>query len=232
MGLSFLRRSKLEDNAVTLAVDKIASEDLISGNITGTTYIAPLYQFIENKITKEIQKVPNIKKDILKLIKEKYNATPEDFLYYIYAVLHDPKYREKYKEFLKINLPRIPLYNKETFEKYKEIGKKLVELHLMKNILAIDSEIEGENLKVETVKYDKKKKGIKINRETILLGIDEDIWNFKIGGYKVIEKYLKGRKGKKLTIDELEHIYKVVYIIKETIKLMNILRDLKENKNS
>ncbi|ACV24186.1 type ISP restriction/modification enzyme [Methanocaldococcus fervens] len=201
----------------------LASKAVVNRSIT---VVIPLYQYIENKITKEVQKVPNIKKDILKLIKQKYNATPEDFLYYIYAILHDPKYREKYKEFLKIDFPRIPLYDKETFEKYKEIGKKLVELHLMKNIPTIDPDIDGDNLKVESVKYDKKKKGVKINKETILLGIDEDVWEFKIGGYKVIEKYLKGRKGKKLTIDELEHICKVVYIIKETIKLMKELEKI------
>jgi hypothetical protein len=98
----------------------------------------------------------------------------------------------------------------------------------MKNIPTpeIGKYVIGKNRVIESVKYDKKKKGVKINKETILLGIDEDVWEFKIGGYKVIEKYLKGRKGRKLTIDELEHIYKVVYIIKETIKLMKELEKI------
>ncbi|ADC69680.1 N-6 DNA methylase [Methanocaldococcus sp. FS406-22] len=229
IGLASVRQissSNLKEFNYTLITDKITDRCLLSSATREGVYIFPLYQYIENKITKEIQKVPNIKENVLKLIKQKYNATPEDFLYYIYAILHDPKYREKYKEFLKIDFPRIPLYDKETFEKYKEIGKKLVELHLMKNIPTQDIDIEGNNLKVESVKYDKKKKGVKINKETILLGIDENVWEFKIGGYKVIEKYLKGRKGRKLTIDELEHIYKVVYIIKETIKLMRELEKI------
>ncbi|AEF95815.1 type ISP restriction/modification enzyme [Methanotorris igneus] len=225
IGLVASRQAQPEFRHVFIT-DKITERGITSSYVGDQGVIFPLYQYIENKITKEIQKVPNIKKDILKLIKQKYNATPEDFLYYIYAILHDPKYREKYKEFLKIDFPRIPLYDKEIFEKYKDIGKKLVELHLMKNIPTPDIDIEGENLKVENVKYDKKKKGVKINKETILLGIDEDVWEFKIGGYKVIEKYLKGRKGKKLTIDELEHIYKVVYVIEETIKLMKELEEI------
>ncbi len=228
IGLISIRQIVLdkEDYNHTLVSNTIIDRRIFLSNRSAGV-IFPLYQYIENRITKEIQKVPNIKKDILKLIKQKYNATPEDFLYYIYAILHDSKYREKYKEFLKIDFPRIPLYDKETFEKYKEIGKKLVELHLMKNIPTPDIDIEGENLKVENVKYDKKKKGVKINKETILLGIDEDVWEFKIGGYKVIEKYLKGRKGRKLTLSELEHIYKIVYIIKETIKLMKELEKIK-----
>ncbi len=114
--------------------------------------IFPLYRYEEDN-NKKLIKIPNIKPEFLKLIKEKYNATPEDFLYYAYAVLHDPKYRERYAEFLKIDFPRIPLYDKETFDKYKQIGKELVELHLMKKDIPIDlaGKIKGESLKVDTI---------------------------------------------------------------------------------
>jgi predicted helicase len=190
--------------------------------------IFPLYRYEEDKETKKLKKVPNIKPEILKLLKEKYNATPEDFLYYAYAVLHDPKYRERYAEFLKIDFPRIPLYDKETFDKYKQIGKELVELHLMRKDIPIDlaGKIKGESLKVEKVKYDAKLKGVRINDKTILLGIPEVVWNYKIGGYQVIEKYLKGRKGRELSLDELEHMYRVVEIIKRTIKLVKVLEGI------
>jgi predicted helicase len=141
-------------------------------------------------------------------------------------VLHDPKYRKRYAEFLKIDFPRIPLYDKETFDKYKQIGKELVELHLMKKEIPIDlaGKIKGESLKVEKVKYDNK--GVWINNKTILLGIPEDVWNYKVGGYQVIEKYIKSRKGRELSLDELEHIYRVVEIIKRTIELVKELEKI------
>jgi predicted helicase len=199
----------------------LASKAVVNRSIT---VVIPLYRYEEDN--KELKKVPNIKPEFLKLLKEKYNATPEDFLYYAYAVLHDPKYRKRYAEFLKIDFPRIPLYDKETFDKYKQIGKELVELHLMKKEIPIDlaGKIKGESLKVEKVKYDNK--GVWINNKTILLGIPEDVWNYKVGGYQVIEKYLKSRKGRELSLDELEHIYRVVEIIKRTIELVKELEKI------
>jgi predicted helicase len=163
VGLICTRKVNKDNFRHVFISKEIVERGVLSSVTSESAYIFPLYQYIENKINKEIQKVPNIKENVLKLIKQKYNATPEDFLYYIYAILHDPKYREKYKEFLKIEFPRIPLYDKETFEKYKEIGKKLVELHLMKNIPTpeIGKYVIGKNRVIESVKYDKKKKGIK-----------------------------------------------------------------------
>ncbi|MBO8174167.1 MAG: N-6 DNA methylase [Thermococcus sp.] len=201
---------------------------VLSTTTSEVGYLFPLYKYVKNKLTGKLEKTPNIKPEFIKLLKEKYNATPEDFLYYAYAVLHDPKYRKRYAEFLKIDFPRIPLYDKKTFEKYKKIGKELVELHLMKRSIPVDigDKIEGDNLEVEKVKYDKKKQGVWINKTTILLEIPEEVWNYTIGGYRVIEKYLKGRKGRTLTIDELEHIYKVVEIIKRTIELVKELEKI------
>jgi len=236
MCLIALRRTFVENSDILssfiLTSDLIVNRDImLSGKgifNTGKAQIFPLYRYEENKLTKEIEKVPNIKSEFLKFLKEKYNATPEDFLYYTYAVLHDPKYRKRYAEFLKIDFPRVPLYDKETFDKYKQIGKELVELHLMKKDISIDlaGKVKGENLRVEKVKYDAKLEGVRINNKTILFGIPEDVWNYKIGGYQVIEKYLKSRKGRELSLDELEHIYRVVEIIKRTIELVKVLEGI------
>ncbi|NJE09231.1 N-6 DNA methylase [Thermococcus sp. M39] len=213
-----------------LVTDKIADKHALLASKAvvnkSITVVFPLYLYIGNKLTGKVEKTPNFKSEFFEELRKRYgNITPEDFLYYVYAVLHDPKYRERYAEFLKFDFPRIPLYDKETFEKYKRIGKELVELHLMKRDIQVDigDNIEGDNLGVEKVKYDKKKQGVWINKTTILLGIPEEVWNYTIGGYRVIEKYLKGRKGRTLTIDELEHIYRVVEIIKRTIELVDEL---------
>jgi len=187
-------------------------------------HIFPLYLYSDDGKTRK----PNLKPEFLEELRKRYgNITPEDFLYYTYAVLHDPKYRKRYAEFLKFDFPRIPLYDKETFDKYKEIGKELVELHLMKKDFSISPQVEGDELTVEKVKYDKKKQGVWINKTTILLSIPEEVWEYKVGGYRVIEKYLKGRKRRELTLEEIEHIYKVVEIIKRTIELVKELEKIK-----
>jgi len=147
----------------------------------------------------------------------------EDFLYYIYAILHDPNYRKRYGEFLKIDFPRIPLYEYEFFEKYKKIGKELAELHLMKNIKPNPRIIVGKDRKIEFVRY---KNGKAYITDNTYFEIPQEVWEYKIGGYNVLEKYLKYRKGRELTLDEIEHISRMVEIIKRTLKLTEVLEKI------
>jgi len=195
---------------------------LLSTTTSESAYIFPLYLYSDDGKTRR----PNIKPEFLEELRKRYgDITPEDFLYYTYAVLHDPKYRKRYAEFLKFDFPRIPLYDKETFEKYRRIGEELVRLHLMKVNFPIEPKLIGDNLTVEKVKYDGKD-CVAINRTTKLCGIPPEVWNYTIGGYRVIEKYLKGRKGRKLSLEEFEHIYKVVEILKRTIELVRELEKI------
>ena len=202
--------------------DKPADMSLLSTSTSECAYLFPLYLYSNDGKTRK----PNIKPEFLEELKKRYgDITPEDFLYYAYAVLHDPKYRKRYAEFLKFDFPRIPLYDKETFEKYRKIGEELVRLHLMKVDFPIEPKLVGDNLTVEKVKYDGKD-CVAINKTTKLCGIPPEVWNYTIGGYRVIEKYLKGRKGRKLSLDELEHIYRVVEILKRTIELVKELETI------
>ncbi|NJE43327.1 type ISP restriction/modification enzyme [Thermococcus sp. GR6] len=199
------------------------SETLTELHLTGSkSYLFPLYLYSDDGKTKR----PNIKPEFLEELRKRYGEiTPEDFLYYAYAVLHDPKYRRRYAEFLKFDFPRIPLYDRETFKKYRDIGEELVKLHLMKVDFPIEPKLVGDDLTVEKVKYDGKN-CVAINKTTKLCGIPPEVWEYTIGGYRVIEKYLKGRKGRKLSLEELEHIYKVVEILKRTIELVRELEKI------
>jgi len=204
--------------------DAVFVVDTISElHLTGSkSYLFPLYLYSDDGKEKR----PNIKPEFLEELKKRYgDITPEDFLYYAYAVLHDPKYRKRYAEFLKFDFPRIPLYDRETFEKYREIGEALVKLHLMKVDFPIEPKLAGDDLTVEKVKYDGRD-CVAINKTTKLCGIPPEVWEYTIGGYRVIEKYLKGRKGRKLSLEELEHIYRVVEILKRTIELVKELEKI------
>jgi len=157
---------------------------------------------------------------------------PEDIFNYAYAIFHTPEYRARYAEFLKIDFPRLPLTSdKELFEELVEKGAVLVALHLMEspllNNLITKYEVKGEHL-VEKVSYDDKTQRVSINKTQYFEGVPPEVWNFHIGGYQVCEKWLKDRKGRKLTIDDIDHYQKIVVALKETIRLMQEIDEVIE----
>ena len=150
-------------------------------------------------------------------------TTPEQVFDYIYGVLHTPSYREKYKEFLKIDFPRIPYpENKEEFERIVSIGNKLRKLHLMEEIppQATSFDIEGDNAVTE-LRFEKEK--VYINKTQYFGNVPELAWNFYIGGYQPAQKWLKDRKNRTFTFDDISHYRKIIAILIETHKLMQNL---------
>jgi predicted helicase len=159
---------------------------------------------------------------------------PEDVFYYAYAVFHSPTYRTRYAEFLKIDFPPLPLTgDKKLFAKLVEKGKELVELHLLRSGKVdefITTYPEAGDNKVEKVAYTpspqpspKGRGGIGrvwINKTQYFGNVPEEVWEFKVGGYQVCEKWLKDRKGRALTLEDVNHYQRVVVALKETIRLM------------
>lgn len=202
-----------------LVCDKIGDKHVISDQ----SYFFPLYLYERGKVQ------PNFTEKFLGFIKTKYGASlmPEEILYYIYAILHSPTYRRKYEEFLRYDFPRIPFIDDYgVFKRLVSLGKKLVELHLMERRLPtkVKFDIVGSNV-VEKVKYENGK--VWINKNQYFEGVPEDIWNFYIGGYQVLSKWLKSRKNRKLTAEEIEKFLQIVEIIKQTIKIMEEIDKIK-----
>jgi len=151
-------------------------------------------------------------------------VTPEDIFHYAYAIFHSPTYRKRYAEFLKIDFPRLPLTsNKTLFRSLAEKGAALVSLHLMESPLLntpiTKYPVSGLH-EVEKVSYDEKTRRVYINKTEYFEGVPSEVWNFHIGGYQVCEKWLKDRKGRKLSVDDINHYQKIVIALKETIRLM------------
>ncbi|HUV05964.1 MAG TPA: type ISP restriction/modification enzyme [Armatimonadota bacterium] len=149
---------------------------------------------------------------------------PEDVFHYIYAVLHSPTYRTRYAEFLKLDFPRVPLTSeKGLFRRLAEKGAELVSLHLMESPalsnLITKFTITGSD-EVEKVRYDEARRRVYINRDQYFEGVEPGVWEFHVGGYQVLEKWLKDRKGRKLTWDDQQHYQKVVVALKQSIRLM------------
>lgn len=151
---------------------------------------------------------------------------PEDVFAYIYAIFHSPTYRKRYAEFLKTDFPRLPLTSKpELFKQLCDLGDRLIELHLMEkhgeDITTYP--IEGENM-VDKVSYSEPKQDelgkVWINKTQYFKGVSQQVWEFYIGGYQVCDKWLKDRKGRTLSYEDLMHYKNIVSAISETIDLM------------
>ncbi len=156
-----------------------------------------------------------------------YRPSPEQILGYIYAILHSQNYRTKYLEFLKIDFARIPFgVDIETFEKLGNLGQELIDLHLLKTIPntkfgeAEWDEIRGEkNYIMEKVSYDKATKRLYFNASCYFSNVSPEVFEFKIGGYQVLDKYLKSRKGLNI-FDDLSNIQKIIKSLQSTIEIM------------
>ena len=212
------------------------TKNVIEFNLTGTAgkygsgYLFPLYLYPDSDqkdlfshLESSKKKQPNISPKVFLALSKAYknDPSPEDIFHYIYAVLHSNIYRTKYAEFLKIDFPRVPFTkDKRLFQELAVYGKRLADLHLMQSF-EFDSPVakfQGTGDKrVDKIKYDKKRKCIYINQEQYFEGVENNIWEYRIGGYQVLSKWLKDRKGKILSFDDVKHYCKIVTAIKETI---------------
>ncbi|MHB9295351.1 N-6 DNA methylase [Pillotina sp. SPG140] len=146
---------------------------------------------------------------------------PIDILDYIYAVLHSPAYREKYREFLKIDFPRVPYpENAERFRALAALGANLRKAHLLENIDASGLlgayPMEGSNTVGKPGYRDTK---VWINKRQYFDEVPKDVWGFYIGGYQPAQKWLKDRKGRALNYDEIEHYQKILAALQLTIAI-------------
>ena len=203
----------------------------------GRPCIFPLYIYPDTKNKQGnlfLERTPNFSPEFLTAIKEKlgYTPTPEKIFYYAYAIFHSPTYRQRYAEFLKIDFPRLPLTkNDQLFNNLATQGEQLVNLHLLKsdqfNQLTTTYEGEGDN-QVTQVIYNDQLQRVYINPQKYFANIPKQIWEFKIGGYQVLEKWLKDRKkgDRALSEEDIIHYQKIVIALQQTLKIMTEIDQL------
>lgn len=148
----------------------------------------------------------------------------DSVLYYVYAILHSINYRQRYSDFLKRDFPRVPLTNNpHLFDALTRLGRRLVYFHLQKdpdlNRPTI-SFIGNKNVEIENVYFENDHVFIDERCSAGFKGLNEAEWKFYYGGYQVCEKWLKDRKGRSLTKEDIEHYQKFVTAINETIRIM------------
>ena len=238
---------QVTDNFKHIFISKYPTDCNLTGTAKkfGSAPIFPLYLYPEpngqQTIGQTAERTPNLNAEIVKQIAEKLgltfinekdtstslsvtptNLAPIDILDYIYAVLHSPAYREKYKEFLKIDFPRVP-YPKDstTFWKLVKLGREIREIHLLESSVVekyiTQYPTDGDNLVVKT-KYESSK--VYINDTQYFANVPEVAWNFYIGGYQPAQKWLKDRKDRKLEFEDILHYQKIIVALTETDRLM------------
>lgn len=190
------------------------------------SYFFPLYLYTDKE-----DKQPNFTDEFYDFIQNKYNSnkkiSPEAIFRYIYAVLHSDAYRTKFIEFLKIDFPCIPFVdNYNTFKELSKMGKELIDLHLMRTKLSpnVEFNVEGSMI-VNSIKYENNK--IFINKDQYFGSVPEEIWEFNIGSYQVLYKWLKDRKNQKLEGSDIEQFLQTIEIIKKTIQIMEKIDNTK-----
>lgn len=223
-------RQVAEDNFNHAFVTSTLIESRMTLSNKGIAYLFPLYLYPDadkhdlfRSKEKKRKKQPNFSPQIVDGLKKQFKQVPkpEQILYYVYSVLYSNTYRTKYSEFLKIDFPRIPFtMNYELFTKMSELGKVLVNLHLLKSISKPISKfpIKGDAL-VEKLKYEESEERVYINGEQYFENVSNEIWGYQIGGYQVCRKWLKDRKKRKLSLADIKHYCNIVTALKQTIEV-------------
>jgi|LSQX01.2.fsa_nt_gb predicted helicase len=243
LGLNIVRQVKTGEAWQHCLISNTISESCYLSNKTSEIgYVFPLYLY-KDKIQKKSpfhtlmlfepeaeyggkDKIPNIDKTVYEKLNKTYKKklAPEEILHYIYAVFYSNIYREKYAEFLKIDFPCVPFTDDyKVFKKMAEFGQQLADVHLMKSD-SLDKPIAkyqggGDKDRIEKITYVEKDSRIYINKEKHFDNVSPELWNYQIGGYQVLQKYLKDRKGRHM--DNPRHYCRIVTAIDKTITLQN-----------
>ena len=212
----------------TRLISDINSISLQSKEIS---YVFPLYAY--DGFEDNQGKMPNFNAELTNVLIERlhFSPKPQDVFDYVYAILYSNSYRSSYKEFLKIDFPRIP-YPKapEPFHRLAEKGAELRKLHLMEGAESwkptVSFPVVGENNEnpVEAVSFSDGK--VYINKTQYFGNVSELAWNFYIGGYQPAQKWLKDRKGRKLEWEDVVHYGRIIYALNETDRLMKEIDEI------
>jgi len=259
IGLNWIRPMSSQYN-FSIFISNNITDQCSAGNKSagaGISYLAPLYLYSDinsqQTLISKQNRIPNLTPQIIKNIADKLGFTftnekeqtentfaPIDILDYIYAVLHSPTYREKYKEFLKIDFPRVPYpKDQQTFWQLVKLGGELRQIHLLESP-TVEQYIttypqDGDNTinrritkkDFEIHENNPETGRVRINDTQYFDNVPKIAWEFYIGGYQPAQKWLKDRKGRTLTFEDILHYQKIIVALFETDRIMTQIDKIK-----
>ncbi|MDD2228166.1 MAG: N-6 DNA methylase [Candidatus Cloacimonetes bacterium] len=217
----------------------LISDGVIRSDNKGGESLFPLYLYPEDiQEENKVEVKEDLNADFFGKAKRTYNIspkfldsfsklwgdkfTPEQLFYYVYAILYSNSYRSRYAQYLRMDFPRIPFTEDYAlFAELADLGEKLAKLHLLDSPL-LDTPLskyqgKGANDMVENVSYNALDNTVRINADKYFDNISAELWNYHIGGYQVLHKYLKDRKGK--TLADPIHYCRIVTALAKTIEI-------------
>lgn len=201
----------------------------------GGTTVLPLYTY-RDEDNKDLfhsiseKKTININQKLMKILQDTFIEIiePEDILYYVYGILYSKIYRNLYKDFLNTDFPRIPFTTDYTlFKTIAELGERLKDLHLMTsdelNEPVVRYQGQGEDI-VKFRRYNEDEKRLYINENKYFENLEPEVWEYQIGGYQVLDKYLKDRSKQKL--ESPRHVIRIATALAKTIEIQTEIDDV------
>lgn len=223
------RQSK--DGVGALVADRIVAHKAVSAY--DINHVFPLYLLPDGIFA---GRVPNVASEVLRFLERSLGEapTPEAVLHYVYAVLYSYGYRDRYAPFLASDFPRIPFpHDRRLFDTLAALGKELVDLHLPGRPLRPAVQFLGEG----SGKLGKSKKVLRGYREDerrvyvneagqFFEGISLQVWEYRIGGYQVLDRWLQDRAGRTLTLEEIQGFCRTATALRMTIEVQRRIEEV------
>ncbi|MBN2395270.1 MAG: N-6 DNA methylase [Candidatus Atribacteria bacterium] len=222
------RQGKREPYSYFFVSDLICESCVFESSYANNS-LFPLYLYSNNK-QKELfdemgnERKPNILPDLSKKLNSSFSKilSPEEIFNYIYGIFYSNIFRDTYREFLKVDFPRVPFTaDFELFKKISLKGKDLVDLHLLRSPLIDQHSVRyqgtGDNNFIKKPIYIEEDKHLKINDSYYFEGVEPYIWKYQIGGRRVLASYLKYKRGRRMS--DPRHFIHIATALEKTIEI-------------
>jgi very-short-patch-repair endonuclease len=231
LGLLVMRQVSLDEDYTHALITSHIVDNRVFASAKGIALECPLYLSPSTESPEMFHQArqPNLADWLLPRLSAAYGFTPspEEVLAYIYAILYSPAYRETYAQELHIDFPRIPFVaDGDIFRQMADLGHRLIDLHLLRNpsnTAGVKYQGQGSD-RIDHVRYNPSNGRVSINADKYFEGITPEMWEYRIGGYQVLEKYLKDRKGRQLA-DPIRYIH-IANAINRTIAMQTTIQHL------
>ncbi|MCK0099843.1 hypothetical protein MWU38_10660 [Qipengyuania sp. S6317L1] len=239
LGLLVTKAFRDRDFAHVWVTDKVSEAIFLSGTTASNAMNLPLYTYPPKDGLDDVRRL-NLQDSIYADLVHKAGLSGADgdeikIFDYIYAILHCPTYRQRFAQALTIDFPFIPYPpNHAGFERLRKQGETLRRLHLMEDAAIGDTPYrfdgeapEGQENEVDKPRFELQPDGsgrVYINgkgdKGQYFADVPPVSWDFPIGGYQPAQKWLKDRKGRQLSFDDIRHYQKIIKILAETDRIM------------
>jgi len=221
----------------------LTDDCMVSNKTKERGYVFPLYSYPEASRDdlfahlEPSQRRPNLHAKLLPALAEAYGRapSPEEVFHYLYGVLYAPAYREQYAEFLRIDFPRVPFtQDAALFGQVAALGERLTELHLLRSpeldppSARFEGQGDGKVAKGTKagLRYDAAEQRVYINAQQHFAPVPQAVWDYRVGGYQVCEKWLKDRRERRLSTEEIKTYCRIVTALGKTIEIQQALDGL------